>query len=129
MEIRDLRQFRGLDQELLLGDEAGNQFDFGFVQMKLPTVEVAIHVRVGEEDFGGAAFDDYVEDFRALEFVERLRRENHGGVVFSPGLECFDHVPLDAGFFKNTHASSMKNALKTELIWRSAMTALARCRM
>jgi len=31
-----------------------------------------------------------------------------------------------AGFFRKTHASSMKNALKTEEICRSAITALAR---
>ena len=33
------------------------------------------------------------------------------------------------GFLRNTHASSMKNALKTCVIWRSAMTALARWRI
>ena len=34
-----------------------------------------------------------------------------------------------AGFFKKTHASSIKNALNREVDWRSAMTALARCKM
>src|SRR5260370_12553985 len=63
--------------------------------MKLATIEVAVHMGVGEEDFGRAAFDDYIEDVRALEFVERLRREHHGGVVFPPSLECLDDISLD----------------------------------
>ena len=33
------------------------------------------------------------------------------------------------GFLRNTHASSMKNALNTVLICRSVKTELARCRM
>src|SRR5208283_4912735 len=65
--------------------------------MKLSPVEIAVHVRVGEKDFGSAAFDDYVKDVGALEFIERLRREHHGGVVLSPGLEGLDDVPLNAG--------------------------------
>jgi len=38
--------------------------------MKLATVQIAVHIRVGEKDFGRAAFDDYIEDVRALEFIE-----------------------------------------------------------
>src|SRR5208282_6922153 len=94
-EIGDLRQLRGFDQELLLRDKARDQLDFVFVQVKLAAIEIAVHVRVREEDFGGATFDDYVEDVRALEFIEGLRREDHGGVVLTPGLEGFDDVPLN----------------------------------
>src|SRR5580692_2351940 len=64
--------------------------------MKLATVEIAVHVGVREKDFGGAAFDDYVENVRALQLVEGLRREDHGGVVLSPRLEGFDHIPLNS---------------------------------
>ena len=32
-----------------------------------------------------------------LQFIERLRREHHRGIVFAPGLEGLDHVALDAG--------------------------------
>ena len=80
---------------MLLGDEARDELDFVFVQVKLATVEIAVHVGVREEDFGGAAFDDDVEDVRALQFIKGLRREDHGGVVLAPGLEGLDHVPLN----------------------------------
>src|SRR6266404_4861043 len=93
--IGDFRQLRGLNQELLLGDETRNEIDFGFVQMELATVEIAVHIGVREEDFRGAALDDYVEDVRTLEFVERLHREHDCGVVFPPGFECLDDVSLD----------------------------------
>ena len=97
MQIRDLGEFRSLDQELLFGDERGNELHFRVVQMKLPAVQVLVHVRIGEKHLGGAAFEDDVEQFRALQFVERLRGENHGGVVLAPRLEGFGDVALNAG--------------------------------
>src|SRR5260370_23805134 len=65
--------------------------------MKLPTIEIAVHIGVGEEDFGRATFDDYIEDVRAFEFIEGLRRKDHGGVMFAPRFEGFDDVSLDVG--------------------------------
>src|SRR5882762_1497699 len=65
--------------------------------MKLATIEIAVHIGVGEEDFGRATFDDYIEDLRPLEFVEGLRGEDHGGVVLAPCLEGLKDVPLNAG--------------------------------
>src|SRR6266446_2130790 len=65
--------------------------------MKLATVQIAVHIGVGEEDFGRAALDDYIEDVRALEFIEGLRRKDHGGVIFAPRFEGFDDVSLNAG--------------------------------
>src|SRR6267154_4973534 len=56
-KIGDFSGLGRLDQELLFGNEAGDQLDFGFVQVKLAPVEIAVHVRVGEEDCAGAAFD------------------------------------------------------------------------
>ncbi len=73
VEIGDLGEFRRLNQELSFGDKARDELDFGFIQVELATVEIAIHVGIREEDLCGAAFDDYVEDVRALQFVERLR--------------------------------------------------------
>ena len=79
------------------GDEARDQLDFVFVQVKLTLVEITVHIRIGEEDFCCAAFDDDVEDVGTLEFVERLRRKDHRGIVFAPGLQGLDDIPLDAG--------------------------------
>src|SRR3984893_17293727 len=97
VEIGDLRQLWRLNQELLLGDEGRDQFDLVFVQVELTAVQIPVHIGVRKEDFGGATFDDYVEDVRTLEFVERLGGQHHCGVVFPPGLEGFDDGPLDAG--------------------------------
>src|SRR5579863_1766863 len=68
--------------------------------MKLAAVQLLVHVGIGEENLGRTAFDDHVEQLRTFEFVERLRRQNNGGVVLAPGLEGLDDVLLDAGIAK-----------------------------
>ena len=100
VQVRDLSEFWRLDQELLLGNQVRDELDFGMVQMKLPAVEIAIHVGIREKNLRRAAFDDDVQDVRALQFIERLRRQDHRGVVLAPGLESLDHVALDAGVFQ-----------------------------
>src|ERR1700674_5586722 len=64
--------------------------------MELPPIEVPIHVGIRQEDFGRAAFDNYIQHFRPAQLVEGLGRENHRGVGFSPRLERLDDVPLNA---------------------------------
>src|ERR1700676_5110751 len=68
--------------------------------MELPPVEVPIHIGIGQEDFGRAAFDNYIQHFRPAQLVEGLGRENHRGVGFSPCLERLDDVPLNAGILQ-----------------------------
>src|ERR1700683_1946453 len=68
--------------------------------MELPPIEVPIHIGVGQEDFGRAAFDNYIQHFRPAQLVEGLGRENHRGVCFSPRLEPRDDVPLNAGILQ-----------------------------
>src|SRR6202167_234399 len=64
--------------------------------MELPPIEVPIHIRIGQEDFGRTAFDHYIQHSRPAQLVEGLGRENHRGVGFSPCLERLDDVPLNA---------------------------------
>src|ERR1700690_4126333 len=64
--------------------------------MELPPIEVSIHIGIGQEDLGRAAFDNYIQHFRPAQPVEGLGRENHRGVGFSPRLERLDDVPLNA---------------------------------
>ena len=71
MEIGDLGEFWRLDEELLLGDETRDHLNFGFVQVKLAPVQLAVHIGVGEEDFRSAALDDYVENVRTLRSSSR----------------------------------------------------------
>src|ERR1700730_1515692 len=68
--------------------------------MELPPVEIPIHIGIRQEDFGRAAFDNYIQHFRPAQLVEGLGRENHRGVGFSPRLECLDDVPLNAGILQ-----------------------------
>src|SRR6202162_3643238 len=68
--------------------------------MELPPIEVSIHIGIGEEDFGRAAFDNYIQHFRPAQLVEGLGGENHRGVCFSPRLERLDDVPLNARIFQ-----------------------------
>ena len=129
VEVGDLREFRRLNQKLLLGDEARNEFDFVFIQVKLAAIQVAVHVGVREENLGGAAFDDDVEDVGALRSSSDWVDKTIAALCFRQVLSASTTYRCIAGFFKNTQASSMKKALKTELISRSAMTEFARCRM
>src|SRR3984893_13171229 len=68
--------------------------------MELPPIEVPVHIGIGQEDFGRAAFDNYIQHFRPTQLVEGLGRKNHRGVGFSPGLERLDDVPLNARIFQ-----------------------------
>ena len=65
--------------------------------MKLVLVQLAIHVGVGEENLCCAGFDDDIQNVRLAQLIERLRGEDHRGVLLSPGLEGFDDRALDAG--------------------------------
>jgi len=96
-EVSDLGQFRGFQKELLFGNEPRKQFDFLFVQVEVPAVQLAIHVGIGKEDFRDAAFEDDIKKVGAAQLVDRLRRQNHGDVVFAPGFERLDDIFLDAG--------------------------------
>jgi len=100
IEVGDFRQLRGLNQELLLRDKPRDQVDFAFVEVELTLVEISVHIGVREKDFRCAAFDNDFENVRALEFVERLRGEDHGGVVLAPSLEGLDDIPLNARILK-----------------------------
>src|ERR1700689_806208 len=68
--------------------------------MELPPIEVPIHIGIGQEDFGRAAFDNYIQPFRPAQLVEGFGRENHRGVGFSPRLERLDDIPLNTRVFQ-----------------------------
>src|SRR6516225_3583489 len=66
------------------------------VQVELMAVELPVHVGVGEKDLRWATFDNYVENGRAAQLIERLRGKDHGGVCFAPRLKSLDHIFLNA---------------------------------
>src|SRR6266849_3422782 len=68
--------------------------------MELVPVQLAVHVRVGEENLCGTGFDNHVHDVRLPQFVERLGGQNHRRILFAPGLQRFHDVALDAWISK-----------------------------
>src|SRR5260370_35838579 len=100
LQVRDLGDLVVLDQKLPFGNQRGNEVDFRLVQMKLVPVQLAIHIRVGEEDFCGTGFDNYVHDVGLPQFVERLGGQNHRCILLAPGLERFEYVALNARILK-----------------------------
>src|SRR5882757_6994994 len=94
-EVDDLREFRSLDEELPLGNQAGDEFDFVVVEMKLRSIQLPVHIRVRKENLCRAAFDNNVEDLRPTQLVERLRGQDHRRVVLPPGLQGLDNVTLN----------------------------------
>src|SRR5579862_170814 len=95
-QVRNFREFRGLNEELLLGDKRRNEIDFVLVQMELSAVKVPINVRISQEDFRRTAFNNYVQHLRPAQLVEGLGRKYHRGVRLPPRLERLDDVPLNA---------------------------------
>src|SRR5229473_2498322 len=100
LQVRDLGDLVVLDQKLPFGNQRGNEVDFRLVQMKLVPVQLAIHIRVGEEDFCGTGFDNYVNNIRLPQLIKRLGGQNHRRILFAPGLQCFDDVALDVRISK-----------------------------
>src|SRR5882762_3382692 len=95
-QVRNLGDLVVLDQKLPFGNQRGDEANFRFVQMKLVPVQLAIHVRVGEENLCGARFDYHVNNVGLPQLVERLGGQNHRRILFTPRLQRFDYVALNA---------------------------------
>ena len=95
VQLHFLRDLRLPDEHLAGRDEAGNQLQFRVVQMECFAVEIAIHLRVGEEDLRRAALGDDLQHARLLKLLDGLRREDHRGIVLSPGLLSLHDVAAD----------------------------------
>src|SRR6266851_9197301 len=68
--------------------------------MELVPVQLAIHIRVGEENLRGTGFDNHVHDVRFSQLVERLGGQNHRRILLAPSLERFHDVALDSRISK-----------------------------
>src|SRR5882672_10837338 len=97
VEVGHLRGVRRLDEHLLFGNQAGDQLDLVVIEVEVLLVKLPVHVGVGQENLGDAAFQNHVEDVRLPQFIERLGREHERSVVFSPRLEGFNDVRTNAG--------------------------------
>src|SRR5262249_12003713 len=58
-------------------------------------IDIPVHVGIGKENLCCAALDNYVENVRAPQFVERLSRKNHCCVMLPPSFERFYDISLN----------------------------------
>ena len=65
--------------------------------MELLPIQLAVHVGIGEENLGGAAFLDDIQNPGLSQLIERLRRKHHRRVLFAPGLKGLNDVVLHGG--------------------------------
>jgi hypothetical protein len=75
-EIGNFHQFGRFDEKLLPGPQRRDELDFVLVEMELASVEVPVHVRVGQEYLRRATFNDDVQDLdlrsSASDCIERI---------------------------------------------------------
>ena len=99
VQLHFLRGLRLANKHLTWRNEPGDQIQFGIVQVERLAVYIAVHLRVGKEDFGGATFGDDRQQSRLLELLERLSGKDHGTVVFTPRLLSLYDVVADGLVF------------------------------
>ena len=83
------------DEHLTWRHQPSDQIQFRIVQVEGVAVNLAVHLRVGKEDFGGATLRNDREHARLLQLLERLRGQDHGGVQLPPGFLPLDHIVAD----------------------------------
>src|SRR5580704_8889587 len=92
VQMHFLRRLRLANQHLARWNKAVDKIQFGVVQMKRLTIDFPVHVRIGEEDLCRATLGYYRQHPRFLKFFDRLRRQDHRGMVLAPGLLRLHHV-------------------------------------
>src|SRR5262249_17377700 len=88
----DFGQVRTFEQDLLTGDEAREQVQLHFVQLKQLRIVPAVQRRIRQEQLRRTALDDRAQKIGGREVLDGLRRQNHGGVALPPCLQAFLHV-------------------------------------
>src|SRR5712691_9275951 len=64
--------------------------------MELSPIQIPVHVGISEENLCCTTLDDYIENVRPPQLVQRLSGKNHCRIVFPPGLQCLDNITLNA---------------------------------
>src|SRR3984957_12726156 len=95
VQVNFLRGLRLANQHLARWNKAVDEVQFGVVEMKCLAVNFPVHIRVGEEDLCRATLGHYRQHPRFLKFFDGLRRQDHRGVVFAPGLLGLHYVIAD----------------------------------
>src|ERR1035438_7298218 len=92
IESNLLARLRFTDQHLARWNQVGDDVDFRIVEVKRIAVNLAIHLRVGEEYLRWAALRNDSQHSGLLKLLDGLRGENHRGIVLAPCLLCLHDV-------------------------------------
>jgi hypothetical protein len=76
-------------------DQASDEVDFRCVQVERFTVEIHIHLRVGEKDLRRATLGHNVQHRGFLQLLDGLSRQDHRRLMLAPGLLRLDNVVAD----------------------------------
>jgi hypothetical protein len=90
-----LRRIGFADEHLSRRNDSDDNFHLSVVEMERIAVKVAIHLRIGKEDLGRAAFGNRLQHARFFKFLDGLGGQNHGRILLSPRLLSLDHVVPD----------------------------------
>src|SRR5271166_4819959 len=83
------------NQHLTRRNKAVDKVQFRVVQMKCLSVNVTVHIRVGEKDLRGATLGHYCQHPRFLKFFDGLGRQNHRRFVLAPCFLRLHHIIAD----------------------------------
>ena len=95
VQLHFLRGLRLANEHLAGRDKSADKVQLRVVQMKRFPVNLAVHLRVGEEDFRGAALGHNRQHPRLLKLLDGLRRQDHRRFVLAPSLLRLHNVIAD----------------------------------
>src|SRR5580700_1298371 len=92
VQVHFLGGLRLANQHLAGWNKAVDKVQFCVVQMKRLSVNVPVHVRVGQKYLCGATLCHYPQHPRLLKLFDGLRSKDHRRLVLAPGLLRLYHV-------------------------------------
>src|SRR5208337_1262711 len=95
VQMHFLGGLRLANQHLARWNKAVDKVQFCVVQMKRFSVNLPVHVRVGQKDLCGTTLGHYRQHPRFLKLFDGLRRQNHRRFMLAPCLLRLHHVIPD----------------------------------
>src|SRR5208337_3714940 len=95
VQVHFLGGLRLPNQHLARWNKAVDKVQFCVVQMKRFSVNLPVHVRVGQKDLCGTTLGHYRQHPRFLKLFDGLRRQNHRRFMLAPCLLRLHHVIPD----------------------------------
>src|ERR1019366_7396852 len=95
VQVHFLGGLRLANQHLARWNKTVDKLQFCVVQMKCFSVNLPVHVRVGQKDLCGTTLGHYRQHPRFFKLFDGLRRQNHRRFMLAPCLLCLHHVIPD----------------------------------